>query len=90
MTQPLSPSAQAVLDAEQANPPRVIALTGNHAYYYVHFLEEVAEELRQKAFLVQSGLDSVTKAEQLAYAVLYSNGFLQEEEPRTCYRGEDD
>lgn len=76
--------------AEQVTPPRVIALTRNPGYYYVHFLEEVAEELRQKAFLVRSGLDSVTKAEQLAYAVLCSNGFLQEEEePRTCYRGED-
>lgn len=74
---------------EQASPPRVIALSHNSGYYYVHFLEEVAEELRQKAFLVQSGLDSITKAEQLAYAVLYNNGFLQEEEPRTCYRGED-
>ena len=74
---------------EQASPPKIIALSSGSGYYYVHFLEEVAEELRQKAFLVQSGLDSVTKAEQLAYAVLYNNGFLQEKESRTCYRGED-
>ena len=72
---------------EQEASPKVIALSSGSGYYYVHFLEEVAKELRQKAFLVRSGLDSVTKAEQLAYAVLYNNGFLQEEESRTCYRG---
>jgi hypothetical protein len=72
---------------ELTNPPKVISLSSNSGYYYVHFLEEVAEELRQKEFVVQTGLDTVSKAEQLAYAVLFNNGFFQEEEPRTCYRG---
>ena len=69
------------------DPPKIISLSSNSGYYYVHFLEEVAEELRKKEFLVRSGLDSVTKAEQLAYAVLFNHGFFQREEPRTCYRG---
>ena len=69
---------------EQATPPRVISLSPNSGYYYVHFLEEVAEELKQKAFLVKSGLASVSKAEQFAYAVLLKHGFFDEEEPLTC------
>jgi len=72
---------------EPMNQPRVISLSSNSGYYYVHFLEEVAEELRQKAFVVQTGLDTVSKAEQLAYAVLFNHRFFQGEEPRTCYRG---
>ena len=64
---PLSPKTKAVL-------------TGLHncGYYKKSFLQEVVKELQDKAFVVKSGLDVFSKAEQLAYLVLNSQGFFDD------------
>lgn len=49
----------------------------NCGYYKRQFLEEVAQEFREKAFVVQSGLESFSKAETLAFMVLESQGFFE-------------
>ena len=48
----------------------------NCGYYNTSFLREVERELQEKAFTVRSGLTNFTKAEQLAYMVLESQGFF--------------
>ena len=48
----------------------------NCGYCNTSFLREVERELQEKAFTVRSGLDNFTKAEQLAYMVLESQGFF--------------
>ena len=48
----------------------------NCGYFNVEFLHKAAESLLQKAPLVQCGLDKFSAAEELAYDILKSEGFL--------------
>lgn len=50
----------------------------NCGYYKTSFLREVEKEIQSKAFRVRSGLDVFSKAEQLAYMVLESQGYFNE------------
>lgn len=65
-------------DYYMENEPKVTGLY-NCGYYDTSFLRDVEKELRCKAFLVSSGLDKFSKAEQLAYMVLESQGFFTSE-----------
>lgn len=47
-------------------------------YYKGSFLREVEKELQSKAFVVKTGLTQFTKAEQLAYMVLQSQGYFND------------
>ena len=60
------------------NEPKVTGLY-DCGYYKTPFLRQVEEELQRKAFTVSSGLDKFSKAEQLAYLVLESQGFFTSE-----------
>jgi hypothetical protein len=62
-----------------ADKPKVTGLY-DCGYYDTSFLLSVEKELQRKAFQVKSGLDAFTKAEQLAYMVLDSQGFLSVED----------
>lgn len=64
-------------------PRRVVGLY-NSGYYFKDFLEEVEQEIQQKAFRVQAGIDTFSKAEQLAYMVLEQNGYFSVEPTIYC------
>ena len=48
----------------------------NCGYFSVEFLHKAAESLLQKAPSVKRGLDKFSAAEELAYDILKSEGFL--------------
>ena len=53
-------------------PPKVVKI--DNTYVYVHFLQEVEQEIQQKAFVVNAGLDTFSKAELFAYTLLEARG----------------
>jgi hypothetical protein len=65
-----------IILTKQATPPWAMSLSSDSGYYDVRFLEEVADELKRKAFIVKSGLASLSKADQFAYEVLSRHGFF--------------
>jgi hypothetical protein len=74
------------LSNEMSNEkPKVIGFE-NCGYYYVEFLQKVEEELQRKTFTVRAGIDSFSAAEQLAYAVLQSQGYFTVQPQPTSVR----
>lgn len=57
--------------------PKLVGLY-DCGYYKSSFLREVENELQSKAFVVKTGLTKFTKAEQLAYMVLQSQGYFND------------
>ena len=55
-------------------PPEVVKV--DNTYVYVHFLREVEQEIQQKAFAVNAGLDTFSKAELFAYMLLEARGYF--------------
>ena len=55
----------------------------NCGWYEPEFLEKVEKEIQNKAFLVKSGMDTFSAAEQLAYSVLQSQGYFEVEKSPT-------
>lgn len=55
-------------------PPKVVKV--DNIYVYVHFLQEVEQEIQQKAFVVNAGLDTFSKAELFAYTLLEARGYF--------------
>jgi hypothetical protein len=49
-------------------PRKIISI--DNTYFYIDFLQEVAQEIQQKAFMVEAGLDAFSKAEHFAYDLL--------------------
>lgn len=55
-------------------PPKVVKV--DNTYFYVHFLREVEQEIQQKVFVVNAGLDVFSKAELFAYTLLEARGYF--------------
>jgi len=55
-------------------PPKVVKV--DNTYFYVHFLQEVEQEIQQKTFVVNAGLDTFSKAELFAYTLLEARGYF--------------
>jgi hypothetical protein len=55
-------------------PPKVVKV--DNTYFYAHFLREVEQEIQQKAFVVNAGLDTFSKAELFAYTLLEARGYF--------------
>jgi len=53
----------------------------DNTYCYVHFLQEVEQEIQRKSFMVKSGLDTYSKAELFAYTILQARGYFKTTEP---------
>ena len=51
---------------------------GNCGFYDTQFIKDLVVELRNKAYIVRSGLDEFTKAETLAYMILLDQGLFDE------------
>jgi hypothetical protein len=59
--------------------PKIVKV--DNTYCYVHFLQEVEEEIQKKAFVVSAGLDTFSKAELFAYLLLEARGYFVSIEP---------
>jgi hypothetical protein len=55
-------------------PPKVVKV--DNTYFYVHFLREVEQEIQQKVFVVNAGLDTFSKVELFAYTLLEARGYF--------------
>jgi len=61
-------------ELSKETPPKIIKV--DNTYFYVHFLQEVEQEVKKKAFLVSAGLDTFSKAELFAYTLLEAMGYF--------------
>jgi hypothetical protein len=55
-------------------PRQVIGI--DNTYFYIDFLQDVEQEIQQKAFRVNAGLDAFSKAELFVYALLEARGYF--------------
>ncbi len=55
-------------------PRQVIGI--DNTYFYIDFLQEVEQEIQQKAFMVNAGLDAFSRAELFAYTLLERRGYF--------------
>jgi hypothetical protein len=59
----------------EQKPPRVIKVAD--CYFFQSFVIELVDELKRKAFLVKTGLDTVSKSDQFTYCVLERLGYFE-------------
>ena len=76
------------LPLTEQKPPKVIKVAD--CYFHATFIAELIKELNGKAFLVETGLDTVSKSDQFAYCVLQRLGYFEVEGYSTLLEDKND
>lgn len=62
------------LPLTETDPPKIIRVCDH--LFFESFVREVAEELKRKALYIKGGLETASKTDQFAFAILEARGYF--------------